>query len=182
MDLGTSARKPTLDRTALGCCVALALAGCGSPETLTSLQIVLQSSEYEGETVELIDRPFQNGATTTGVGCTTPGPCNNVWGDFVLAGTRVFTRPSATFPAEPVARGVTPLPCFDVACENGTNLGCHGNDTEAFCAPTLPENIETAVGRIVRVGEGPDSWVFEVDAVTVVADPVASDGIFHAVE
>ncbi|HBQ16877.1 MAG TPA: hypothetical protein DEF51_39010 [Myxococcales bacterium] len=74
-----------------------------------------------------------------------------------------------------MALGVTPQDCFDEPCLSGTNLGCHGNDAEAFCAPELPVNIERVIGRLVRVD---GDLVFEVDDVVLVDAPVASDGIF----
>ena len=108
---------------------------------------------YVDATVVLTGQPLDYDNLVNAAACTEPGPCNNVRGYFALrgAGDPISARASASLPSTPVALGVTPQDCFDEPCLSGTNLGCHGNDAEAFCAPELPVHIERVIGRLVRV-------------------------------
>lgn len=59
-------------------------------------------------------------------------------------------------------------------CAEGTTFGCHGNDTEAFCAPAVPARITGATGRL-------EGNVFYVETLDF-ADSPRDEGIFHEVE
>ena len=167
-----------MTKPALSLCALMLGSACTSAApTLTPDELMASPELYVDATVVLTGQPLDYDNLVNAAACTEPGPCNNVRGYFALrgAGDPISARTSASLPSTPVALGVTPQDCFDEPCLSGTNLGCHGNDAEAFCAPELPVNIERVIGRLVRVD---GDLVFEVDDVVLVDAPVASDGIF----